>query len=129
MVELGEKTNGNVVWAPDAIGDKRLLLLMLYRKAIECIDEALELIEAGDMVEKGEKLIQAQDIVLELTDSLDMSGGNLAQNLHGLYAYIYRRLVRGNIRLDTAALAEARKLMDDLYRAWQQALVDVANAA
>lgn len=129
MVELGEKTQETAVWAPDAVGDKRLLLLMLYRKAIECIDEALERIEAGDMVGKGEKLIQAQDIVLELTDSLDMRGGSLAQNLQGLYTYVYRRLVRGNIRLDTAAIAEARKIMDDLYRAWQQAMVDLANAA
>jgi flagellar secretion chaperone FliS len=131
MVEtvLSDKGKSVSVWAPDAVGDKRLLLLMLYSKAIACMDEALVMIDAGDMIGKGEKLIRAQDIVLELTDSLDLNAGDLAGNLSSLYTYIYRRLIRGNMRLDKEAIQEARLLMEQLYQAWQQALVDVAYAA
>ena len=51
--------------------DKSRLMLRLYQKALLCMDEAIELIERGEMVVKGERLIRAQDIVWQLSDALD----------------------------------------------------------
>ena len=42
-----------------------LFLLLLYDKAIACLQEAIELLYAGDLVAKS-SLIRAQDIVMEL---------------------------------------------------------------
>jgi flagellar protein FliS len=115
-------------WSPAAAGDKGLLLLMLYDKAIHCMEEAVQLIEAGDMLGKGEKLIQAQDIVLELMDALDHRAGGIAGNLERLYMYVYRRLIRGNMRVDAEAIGEARRVMDNLYLAWQRIILDRDSA-
>jgi len=106
-------------WAPAVLSDKGLFLLLLYDKAISCMDEALSLIEQGDMVGKGDRLIHAQEIVLQLSDALDKSTGAIADNLERLYLYVYRRLIEGNVRLDRNAILEARGIMKDLYDAWQ----------
>lgn len=106
-------------WEPAALADKGMLLLLLYDKAITCMDESLELMDAGDMIGKGESLLRAQEIVLQLSDALDKCAGDVAVNLERLYLYIYRRLIRGNVRLDREAILEARNLMSRLYQAWQ----------
>ena len=106
-------------WAPAVLSDKGLFLLLLYDKAISCMDEALSLIEQGDMVGKGDRLIHAQEIVLQLSDALDKSMGSIADNLERLYLYVYRRLIEGNVRLDRNAILQAKGIMSDLYNAWQ----------
>ena len=110
-------------WAPAVLADKGLFLLLLYDKAISCMDEALQLMEEGDMVGKGERLVRAQDIVLELSDALDKRAGDVAANLERLYLYIYRRLIRGNVRLDRGAILEAKALMEKLLSGWQTAIL------
>jgi flagellar protein FliS len=110
--------------SPAGGSDRGLILLMLYDKAIRCMEEAHELIEAGDMVGKGEKLIQAQDIVLQLLDALDHRAGEIAYNLERLYLYVYRRLIRANMRVDGQAIEEAKQVMDTLYLAWQRIILD-----
>ena len=106
-------------WAPAVLSDKGLFLLLLYEKAISCMDESLVMIEEGDMVGKGDCLIRAQEIVLQLSDALDKSTGAIADNLERLYLYVYRRLIQGNVRLDRGAITEARRIMNDLLEAWQ----------
>ena len=115
--------NQEPLWGEAVFADKGLFLLLLYDKAIKSMTEALELIAKGDMVEKGERLIRAQDIVLQLSDALDLSTGQIAENLERLYLYIYRRLIRGNIRLDTEAILEARSLMTELLESWQAVIL------
>ena len=110
------------------ITDKGILLLLLYEKAIECMTEAKTLIAEGDFVGKCERLIRAQEIVLQLTDALEKNSGDeaataLADNLEKLYLYIYVRLFRGNIHLDCEAIDEAKRLMMTLYEAWEQIVV------
>ena len=111
--------------------DKSELLLQLYGKAMECMDEALDLIDAGDVVEKGRRLMRAQDIVLQLSDALDHqgTGREMAANLERLYLYLYRLLIRGNNRLDCAAIGEARGLMFSLYAAWEQVVHGATEAS
>ncbi|MEE3042636.1 MAG: flagellar export chaperone FliS [Candidatus Latescibacterota bacterium] len=106
-------------WAPAVLSDKGLFLLLLYEKAISCMDESLVMMEEGDMVGKGDCLIRAQEIVLQLSDALDKSTGAIADNLERLYLYVYRRLIQGNVRLDRGAITEARRIMNDLLEAWQ----------
>ena len=116
------------------MGDRGTLLLMLYDKAIRCMGEAVDLIEAGDMVGKGERLIRAQDIVLLLADALDKESGDpnatsIACNLERTYLYVYQRLIRGNNFLDRDAIREAMRLMGRLQEAWSQVIGDAATTA
>jgi len=129
VIDLSQDTPSRAPgWGASLMADKGSLLLMLYDKAIRCMEEAIELIEVGDMIGKGERLIKAQDIVLQLADSLDKDSGvegatDIALNLERLYLYIYTRLIKGNNYLDQDAIREARHLMNNLYRAWEQIIL------
>ena len=83
------------------------------------MNEAVELIDMRDMIGKGEKIVRAQDIVLELNDALDKSVTELARNLEGLYQYVYRRLIDGDNPLNWDAIIEARTVMSELHDAWR----------
>mgnify|MGYP001357230618 CR=1 FL=1 len=112
-------------WGATVMADKGILLLMLYDKAISCMEEAIELIKAKDYVGKGERIIRAQEIVTQLCDVLDRDSGEpgaraLALNLERLYAYVYTRLIRGNNHLDCEALEDSIRIMSNLYEAWGQ---------
>ena len=104
--------------------NKGKLIVMLYQGAIRFMKRALILLEKKDMEGKGNALIRAQDIVLELLYSLDQGlldqGDELALNLQRLYLYSYRRLVHANVHLDTDAEDEVIKLMENLLQAWEQ---------
>ena len=110
--------------------DKSELLLKLYKKAMLCMDDAIELMQRGEMLEKGKCLIHAQDIVMQLADALDYQGEGyeVADNLNRLYIYVYRLLTRGNTRLDCEAICEAKELMARLLTAWEQAASGLESA-
>ncbi len=84
----------------------------------------LEKLEKKDLEGKGNALIRAQDIILELLYSLDQGlldqGDELAMNLQRLYLYSYRRLIHANLRMDAEAVDEVIKLMENLLEAWEQ---------
>ena len=72
------------------------LIVMLYQGAIRFMKKAILHLEQKDMEGKGNALIRAQDIILELIYALDQEsldrGDELASNLQRLYLYSYRRL-------------------------------------
>jgi flagellar protein FliS len=104
--------------------NKGKLIVMLYQGAVRYMKKALMQLEEKDMEGKGNSLIRAQDIVLELLYALDQSllddGNELAHNLQRLYLYCYRRLVHANTHLDTAAIQEVIELMNNLLEAWEK---------
>ena len=77
---------------------------MLYQGAVRFMKKAILHIEQKDMEGKGNALIRAQDIILELTYALDQEsldrGDELALNLQRLYLYSYRRLVHANVHIE-----------------------------
>jgi flagellar protein FliS len=100
------------------------LIVMLYQGAIRFMKKAILHLEQRDMEAKGNALIRAQDIILELTYALDQEsldrGDELALNLQRLYLYSYRRLVHANINMDPAPINEVIGLMENLLEAWEQ---------
>ena len=102
------------------------LIVMLYQGAIRFMKKAILHLEQKDMEGKGNALIRAQDIILELTYALDKEsldrGDELAVNLQRLYLYSYRRLVHANVRMEVEPIQEVIGLMEDLLEAWEQIL-------
>ena len=102
------------------------LIVMLYQGAIRFMKKAILHLEQKDMEGKGNALIRAQDIILELTYALDQEsldrGDELAVNLQRLYLYSYRRLVNANVRMEIEPIQEVIGLMEDLLEAWEQIL-------
>ena len=55
-----------------------------------------------------------------LQGALDFEqGGDLASNLHELYAYGIRRLLQVNVHNDLDALQEVHSLMSEVREAWR----------
>jgi len=99
------------------------LVIMLYDEALRQIDTAIELMEQGDkrLDRVNNAIIRAQDMVTELTVSLDFEkGGDLARNLNNIYFYFNQQLLDANIRKKPEILKPVRKLMAELREAWQQ---------
>jgi flagellar secretion chaperone FliS len=100
------------------------LIVMLYQGAIRFMKKAMLFLEQNDIEGKGNALIRAQDIILELTYALDQKlldqGDELALNLQRLYLYSYRRLVHANVHMETEPIEEVIKLMENLLGAWEQ---------
>ena len=95
------------------------LILMLYQGAIKALKKAIDLIDRKEFGEKGDQLIKAQDIIMELNLALDMKTGDIANSLNQLYLYAYRKLVVANLEVDKEAIQEVIGLLENLYEAWE----------
>ncbi|MCU0915840.1 MAG: flagellar export chaperone FliS [Planctomycetes bacterium] len=96
------------------------LIVMLYDGAIKFLKLAIQEIEAGNWAAKGQHLMRAQDILHELNAVLDMEGGGeIAQNLRRLYAFMIRRLFQANAKKDPQMIREVISLLEDLNQSWK----------
>lgn len=95
------------------------IIVMLYDAALSHLENAQVAMQQSNRGAAGTYLSRAQRIVAELVSSLDrVGGGDIARRLDGLYAFVLDRLLRGNIRQEPAALAEAARVMGILREAW-----------
>jgi flagellar secretion chaperone FliS len=96
------------------------LVTMLYDGLLEDIAEARSAMGQGDIERKGHAVGHALRIVEEgLRCGLNREqGGELAQNLNALYAYIAQRLTHANLYNDAAVLTECYSLVEPLRAAW-----------
>ena len=99
--------------------DPHALITMLFDGALAQIVRARAAIQAGDVAAKGVAIGRAVRIVEEgLKASLDMRGGEIAANLHELYAYMGRRLLQANLKSDESILREVAGLIGTLRSGW-----------
>ncbi len=94
---------------------------MLHQGAIKFMNLADKCIEDHDLAEANDHLIRSQDIINEISLSFPESDDELAQNLRGLYAYMYRRLIEANVDKDTEKISEVRELVREMSGAWDEA--------
>lgn len=96
------------------------LVAMLYQGALTAITVAEQALADGTNLELAHReLVRAQDIVNELTCSLDHEqGGVLAANLAALYDFCTDRLLRANIDKDAGLLSAVRDTLAGLAEAW-----------
>jgi flagellar protein FliS len=103
-----------------ATADNVQLIQMLFDGLIESLASASGHIQNNAIEQKSKALSRAGRIVVGLQGALDFErGGELAENLNELYAYITRRLFHVNAHNDLAALEEVKTLIKDISQAWQ----------
>lgn len=96
------------------------LIQMLFDGLIESLAIAKGHIQNRSIEEKSKAIARAGRIVVGLQGALDFEkGGELAKNLHELYAYVTRRLFHINAHNDLDALDEVTTLMKDIAQAWE----------
>ena len=100
------------------------LILRLYDALMRDLTKADRALHSDAPLEEAHApLVHAQDILIELLASLDMSAGDLAQQLADLYQYMYQRLVHANVHKDGSAVREVQRLLVPIRTAWSTAAV------
>ncbi|HZJ83160.1 MAG TPA: flagellar export chaperone FliS [Clostridia bacterium] len=97
------------------------LTLMLYNGLIKFINLAKAGIDNKDIEKSNNAIIRAQDIIQELSITLNMDY-EISNSLGSLYDYIYNRLVDANLSKDKAPLDESMDLIVDLRDTWAEAI-------
>ncbi|MGE3608950.1 MAG: flagellar export chaperone FliS [Bacteriovoracaceae bacterium] len=109
---------------------KEQILLMLYQAAIKNCKKAIEAIEDKNIAKKGEYIGKMQDIIVELSNSLDFEvGGEIAKELASLYDYILYSSTQANIKIDKSHLEGCLKVLNTLYDGWTEAIKSMKTQA
>ncbi|WP_291008655.1 flagellar export chaperone FliS [Hydrogenophaga sp.] len=97
------------------------LVSMLFDALIQSLNQARGAMGAGHIEAKGGAIGKSVRILEEgLKAGLNMSqGGELAQNLRGVYDYCIVRLTQANLRNDAEALAEVISLIEPVADSWK----------
>lgn len=99
------------------------ILIMLYDGAIRNIARAERGIQNGERMPKLEGISKAIAIISELSNTLDFEvGGEIAENLDGLYGFMIRELTRGNLENKVEPLQVVTKLLTELRSTWLDAI-------
>jgi len=102
-----------------AVADPHKLVSMLLNGAIERYQQAKYFIGDGDMSQKIEVLDKALAIIDSLNASLNHEqGGELADNLGGLYEYVMNQTVLINSKNDIELLDEVVQLLITVRDGW-----------
>lgn len=100
------------------------LTLMLYNGIVKFLNLAKVQIEEKNIQEAHNNIIKAQNIVLELRDTLDMQY-EISNNLYSLYDFMYNHLIQANcnkFEIGIQYIDEVSNLTRDLRDTWQEAM-------
>jgi flagellar protein FliS len=105
------------------------LIIMLYDKALQHLDRGLDLLGMNEpgksnpasIEEINKSILKAQEIITELTVSLDFEqGGDVAKNLFSLYTWFNHELLEANIQQDVRRVTAIRGMLNELRSAWNE---------
>jgi flagellar protein FliS len=92
------------------------LIVLLYDGALRFLDQAKTAMESGN--DASQPIGRTQDILVELTTSLDRSAGTVAENLSRLYDFWIQRLFAAQINQDVTQIEEVATMVRELRDAW-----------
>lgn len=99
------------------------ILLMLYEGAIKFTKLAMKALEEKKIADRGQNILRAYDIILELHATLDHKvGGELSKQLEQLYLFMMDQYTQANIKGEMAPLQANLKVLENLYDGWKQAI-------
>lgn len=115
LTELRQYTNHSAQTATPG-----QLVVMLYDGFLRFAAQGRAALDRGDLGEAGQRLTRAQDIVTELRVSLDMTQGQIPQNLAAVYEYVGESLTSARLSRASEHVTEAMRCMSELREAWAQ---------
>jgi flagellar protein FliS len=106
----------------NTIDSKEMILVKLLDGAVRFVQAARAGLKDNNSKIKGENISRVIAIITELDCALDRDmGGDLVDNLSGLYRYILGRLTLANLRDDNRILGEVEGLLTTI----QEGFADV----
>jgi flagellar protein FliS len=105
------------------------LLTMLYDRLLLDLQraETAQVAEAWETA--AQHLLHAQEIVVQLTDSLKPELWEGGPGLLALYHFVTKALIGANVYKDVARTRECITLLEPLRKAWHEAAATVATGA
>lgn len=94
------------------------LVVMLYDGAVRFLRQSGEAMRAGNREQARDRMRRAEAIIDELNGTLDMSYGQIPQNLRLLYLFCKRQLIKANLQSDPAPIDACGRLLGDLRESW-----------
>lgn len=97
------------------------LVTMLYDRLARDIDDAEHAISVANPQCAHAALRHAQDIVQELSNSLDVERWSGGEGLRSLYTWLVEQLVAANLTKDVSYVIGCREVVEPLREAWHEA--------
>jgi flagellar protein FliS len=105
------------------------LLIALYERLLQDMDQAAQAIEHKRPADAHAKLVHAQQILEELHMAIDVDAWPEGRRLVSLYLYVHEQLVLANLRKDAARVRECRELIEPLAETWREAYDQLTSRA
>jgi flagellar protein FliS len=96
------------------------LVVLLYDGCHRFLLQAAAAMRAEQQAEAGERLRRAGAIIDELQSSLDLSAGEVAERLQGVYVFCRRHLSEALVERDPSKIDAVDRLLGDLREAWSE---------
>jgi len=104
--------------------DPVTLTTMLYDGCVKALKKAVIHLESGNRNGFNDETNRAYLIIGELASTLDMSQGEIASNLAGIYGYCMRLIVESSLG-DAAKLREVERHISTIATAWKTATAEL----
>ncbi|MCL2037047.1 MAG: flagellar export chaperone FliS [Oscillospiraceae bacterium] len=91
-----------------------------YSECERQLNRAIHFIEGKDYVEAHNALDKAGELVCAFRSVLDMSVGELSQNLDSLYDFFFRQIIQADIKKDVEIIREILPQIAELKDAFMQ---------
>jgi len=106
------------------------LIIKVYDGAIYNFAKAIEFYRSGNLDDGYEAMEKAKKFVVHLYTSLDKEkGGEIAENLSRLYAYIVERINFAEATKNIGCIEESINLLNNVKEGWVQIAKDTKNKA
>ena len=126
MTRLSIRQYQNTNMAHVEQADPHTLISLVMQHILGNLAAAKGAIERKEIENKNKMLTKVIGLIGELQNSLDMEkGGELSQNLYGLYGYMISQVTQANIKNDTQPLTEVAGLIAEIKSGWDAIPQDI----
>lgn len=112
-----------------SVDSQEKLVTMLYEGILRFVSRAKKAMSEKNVKDKVLYINKTTAIFLELRASLDLSQGDVALYLNGLYTREISRLMEANIKNDPSMLDEVINVTRELIAAWNDATAKGVSGA
>jgi flagellar protein FliS len=99
--------------------DPHTLISLIMQHILGNLAAAKGAVERKEIENKNKMLSKVIGLIGELQNSLDMDkGGELSENLYGLYGYMISQVTKANIKNDPEPLSEVAGLIAEIKSGW-----------
>lgn len=102
------------------IADPHRVIQLMMQGILERLAQAKGAIVHRNFEVKSDAISKTQALLNGLQDSLDLSQGQIAEDLYALYDYMKQQLLTASINLEPELLDEIANLMMTIKSAWDE---------